>query len=207
MPNDLDEPLALEVVDGAMPALVAGPLVGPHVELLQVDRRHAEVLRGSSRSPRGCSRAGTRRRACSPAARATCRFFGRNLRGDDQRLVAMAGEHAAEELLALAVAVGERRVEERAAERDGPLDGRDRLVVIRARPAADPPEPVADFRDGPTDATEGTGMHKGGIISGARVCGHAESAVLTAMLLGVLTTQAVGSRSGCAAASPWPRGV
>ena len=39
------EPLALQIVDGALPAVVVGPGVAPDVELLQIDRLHAEVPR------------------------------------------------------------------------------------------------------------------------------------------------------------------
>jgi hypothetical protein len=39
-----DHALALQVVDGTLPALVARPGVFPDVELEQVDRRQAEVF-------------------------------------------------------------------------------------------------------------------------------------------------------------------
>ena len=44
IPNALDEALRLQVADGALPALVVGPGVAPHVQLLQVEAVDAEVL-------------------------------------------------------------------------------------------------------------------------------------------------------------------
>ena len=110
---------------------------------------------------RGCDRRGRRRRARTRRApatsgssagsswrrRATCR--------DDARATWPSS------CSLLPLAVGERRVEERAAERDRALDRRDRLVVVRPGPAAHAPQAVADFRDGPAEAAEGAHSHWG----------------------------------------------
>src|SRR5436190_23842349 len=82
----------------------------------------------------------------------------------------MIREHSAEQLLALAVAVGERRVEERAPEFDRSLERRDRFVIVRTRPPAHAPQAVADFGHGPAQPAELAHAHlcivKGpGIIS------------------------------------------
>src|SRR5262249_18344275 len=83
---------------------------------------------------------------------------GWDLSGDDETLVAMPGEHAAEQLLALALAVGERGVEERAAELDGALERGNGLVVVRAGPAAHAPQAEADFGNG-ADGAKGARTH------------------------------------------------
>src|SRR5262249_52330537 len=82
-----------------------------------------------------------------------------DFRRDVQRLAAMPREHLSEQLLALAVAVGEGGVEEIAAERDGALERGQRLVVVRAGPAAHTPKAVADFGDRPSESAERTREH------------------------------------------------
>ena len=49
------------------------------------------------------------------------------------------GEHLAEELLTLAIAVRQRGIEERAAKFNRTFDRSQRLVVVGPRPAADAP--------------------------------------------------------------------
>ncbi len=42
MPDRAHQPLALQVVDRALPAVVVGPRIAPDMELLEIDRRQAE---------------------------------------------------------------------------------------------------------------------------------------------------------------------
>ena len=92
----------------------------------------------------------------------------RDLRRDDELLVAMAGEHLAEQLLALAVAVGERGVEERAAERDRPLERRERLA------SSDPDQPPMPHRPYPTSETGQPSRPKGRNFMGSSLTGREE---------------------------------
>jgi len=95
----------------------------------------------------------------------------RDLGGDDHAHIAAPCEHAAEQLLALAVAIGERGVEERAALLNRALERGQRLVVVRAGPAAHPPQAVADFGHRPAEAAEGAEAHLA-ILSGLRLTAH-----------------------------------
>ena len=153
MPKPRMSPLALQIVDRALPAVVVRPRVGPDVELLQVDGRQAEILEADLGGlPDVIGGEDVVERVLGQ--RRPPQVLRRDLGRDASGLVAMAREHLAEQLLALAVAVRERGVEERAAERDRSLERRERLVVIRSRPAAHAPEAVADFGDGPAESAE-----------------------------------------------------
>ena len=57
------------------------------------------------------------------------------------------------------VAVGHRGVEEGAAQLDGQIERPQRLVVVRAGPAAHAPHAVADLADRPARASESAVVH------------------------------------------------
>ena len=87
--------------------------------------------------------------------------LGRDLSGNDQRLALVPLQHLRQQLLALAVAVGEGRVEERAPLFDGEVERRQGLFVVRARPATHAPEAVPHFRHRPTQTAKRTCVHGG----------------------------------------------
>ena len=113
-----NQAFALEIVDRALPARRRRPTRRTTRGTAADRRTRVRGSSGSSPSIAGCDRRRRRRRARSSASAGHFKLPRRDLRGDDEPLVAMTREHAAEQLLALALAVGERGVEERAAELD-----------------------------------------------------------------------------------------
>ena len=96
----------------------------------------------------------------SRAARATCRFLGGILVATYSVLSGWLFTSSPEQLLAVALAVGPGRVEEVAAELDGPLERAQRLVVVRAGPARQAPHAVADLADRPARPPKGAVVHR-----------------------------------------------
>src|SRR5690606_18672278 len=145
--------LALEVLDGPLPPLVLGPLVGPHVELLKIDGLDAEIL--EARLGRPPDMVGGERLVEAVfwpgGPLAVLRW---DLGRDDDLVTGMAFEHVGQDAFTAAVAVGESRVEERASELDRVVECRHRLVIVRARPASHAPEAVTHFGNLPAQPAE-----------------------------------------------------
>jgi hypothetical protein len=83
-----------------------------------------------------------------------------HLGGHPQGLATMAREHLCEQLFALAIAVRERRVKERAPEFDRSFERRHRLRVVGPRPSAHAPEAIPDVGNRPTQATKDASVHE-----------------------------------------------
>jgi len=77
-----------------------------------------------------------------------------------QRLARVVFQESAQDLLATATAVGPGRVEEVAAKRDGLLERRLRLGLIRAGPARQSPHAVVDLTDRPAHPPKGAVDHR-----------------------------------------------
>ena len=144
-----DQALASQVVECALPAVVGRPSVAPGVQLLQVDRVDAEVLEA-----RLGVRADVVRREdvvegavveLDPAL-----VLRRDFRRGVQPAVAVRADRLGEQPLAVSGAVRPGRIEEVASEGDGFGQRLQRLFVVGAGPAAQPPHAVADFREFPT---------------------------------------------------------
>jgi hypothetical protein len=144
-PEEADLALVAQGVEGLQPVALVGPPVVPHVQLEEVDRVRPEVAQGPLRAAAdvvagkgvldGCARLGR-----------PDEVLRRHLRGHVDRLRAVADD-LADELLAVALAVGQRRVDEVQPELDRAPQGAQGLVVLRADPLrlADPPGAVADL--------------------------------------------------------------
>src|SRR5271157_2977235 len=91
---------------------------------------------------------------------ATIPFLGGNLGGEVQRLARVVFQEPAQDLLAAAAAAGPGRVEEVAAQRDGLLESCLRLGLIRAGPARQSPQAVADLTHRPAHPAKGAVDHR-----------------------------------------------
>ncbi len=142
------EALVLERAQGALPAIVGRPLIGPDVQLLQVECRDADVLQtllGVLADVVGGEDVVERvRRPRRPLA-----VLRGNLGGDVETLAGMSLQRLAQQPLAMPVAVGPGRIEEVASELDRPVERRERLLVVAAGPPCHAPHAVADFSDLP----------------------------------------------------------
>ncbi len=142
----LDEALALQVVHRALPPLVCGPRVRPHVQLLDVHAVEPEVLEAllghvadvSGREDVLERVVGARR----PAA-----VLRRDLGRDVDALAAVVLQQLAQQPLAVPRAVGPGGVEEVAAQGQRPLHRLQRLGVVRSAPPGHAPGAVADLGD------------------------------------------------------------
>src|SRR6266516_3019298 len=146
----------LQIVHRALPAFVHRPRVAPDVELLKVDRLEAEVLETLFRVLADVARrigVGNRVLRLSRPSH----VLRRDLRGVSyHRIGAWSAflQRLAEELLALAAAVGPGRIEEITTEGERAIERAQRLLVIRPAPAGHAPHAVADFRDLPAGASK-----------------------------------------------------
>src|SRR5215510_5543808 len=78
-----------------------------------------------------------------------------------------------EQPLASALTVGPCRIEEVAAERDGPIERAQRLLVLRSRPPGHAPHAVSDLGNLPTGAAERSIAHAADVsnrIDAASAC-------------------------------------
>jgi hypothetical protein len=143
--EEADLALLLERLDGLEPVALPEPVVVPDVELLDVDRLEAEVAQ--ARLGPGADVVARERRVGVRAGRGGPAPV---LRRDLRRHVDGLGpvpDRAAHELLRVAVAVGERRVDEGQSEVDRAVQRAQRRVVVGADPhaLADAPGAVADL--------------------------------------------------------------
>ena len=157
-PEPLDEPLALEVPDRPLPAVVRHPGVAPDVELLEVDALQAQVAPALVRHLDDVvvreDLGDGRLRLARPAA-----VLGRDLRRGVELGAAMPRQGVAEEPLAPALAIGVGGVEEVAAPLDRAVQGPPRLLVVGAGPSGHAPHPVADLGDLPAQTSERSEAH------------------------------------------------
>ena len=179
-PTPSHEPLALQVVDRPLPALVVGPGVLPDVELDQVDapagpgsRRlfsvYSRMWSGGKTSSSGVRRAAT----------ATCGSWA----GSSSPYTAAGRDwprtSSPEQLLAVPVAVAPGRVEEVAAQVDRALQRRrSDSSSSDAGPAGHAPHAVADLADLPAQPAKRAILHLQPFYaqpSGARAPGHRTS--------------------------------
>src|SRR5581483_8244305 len=157
--EETDLAVGLQPLGALEPAAPADPLVRPDVELLHVDRLDAEVAEAALRAlddPVGGKRLlRIRSRQSGPAG-----VLRRDLRRD-RDLLRRVAHGSADELLAVAVSVAERRVDERDALVERPPQRAKRLVVFGADPhvLADAPGAVAKRRHARAAAAERTLLH------------------------------------------------
>ena len=153
-----------EFLRRALPALVFGPRIAPHVKLLQIQARGAKIRKaflGHLDDVISGEDIGNRRvRAARPF-----QVLRRHLGRDIQPPVAVALQRGAQQLLAVAGSVRERGIEEGAPELDRAIERPARLAVVRAapgsafvfRPNGKPPQRPRRVRSlrGPWDLSEG----------------------------------------------------
>src|SRR5207245_1405373 len=141
------------------PGVLVQVLVLPDVELQQVDVITLQVLQALLAGAHDVPRR-ERLRDRHPTTGGPDEVLGRDLGRDVDRLPPLA-QQAADQLLAAAMAVAERGVDEVDAEVDGAVQRPQALVVLRADPQrpADAPGAVADLGDLQARATQRARAH------------------------------------------------
>jgi hypothetical protein len=136
---------ALQILERAAPLVAGNPFRVPDMQLLQIDGLHlqvAQALFGASNDVVvGKDLPDRDARARGPE------LVLRRRLGRDENLAGRFAHHPAHQFLAVAVAIGQRRVDEVQAQFDSPPQRGHGLVVVASQPlfAADAPGAVADF--------------------------------------------------------------
>src|SRR5690606_5424190 len=143
----------------ALPVFELRPVVFPDVELHQVNRLYLQVFQAAVRVFNNVIvREDVFKLVAAP--RRPLAVFGRDLRGGVEALGRRLLDQLAEQPLAVPRAVGPGRVEEVAAELDGPAQRLARLFVVRAFPLAHAPHAITDFAHLPAGSPESTVLHE-----------------------------------------------
>ncbi len=140
----LDEPFGFQIGHSALPAVVVGPRVGPHVELLEVDAVHAKIGQAPLGGPPDVV-GGEDVFEPVGGARGPPAVLGWHLRRDDGPRASPIAKHVADQLLAVAVAVRAGGVEEVAAQLETAHQGGARRLVVSSAPSAHAPGAKAHF--------------------------------------------------------------
>ena len=154
-----DDPGAFQIFGGALPSAIAGPRIVPHVQLQQIDRFGADVQQTGVCALHHVvvGKDLIDRRGC---ATGPLPVEGRHFRRDVEPYRRVTLEHLAKQPFALAVPVGQGRVKEIAAERDGAIERPGGFGVVRSGPAAHAPHAVTDLCDVPIESSTTAITHR-----------------------------------------------
>ena len=152
--DSADFPGCFQIFKGAAPFVAIEPIGIPDVQLLEVDGFEAEVAEagfgGADDVVVGEDVGDADARLGGPE-----HVFGRDF-GGDVNFAGCVADDLADEAFAMAVAIGERGVDEIQAEFEGAADGAEGFLVGAALPliAADAPGTIADFAHLPIGSSE-----------------------------------------------------
>src|ERR1043166_6477949 len=152
-PDGLDLAAGAKRLDGADGAVVLEPFIFPGVVLDQIQGIHADVAQTLVHIFEDVfRRVGNVERKF--ALRGPAAIFGRNFAGDVKFFGGIGSQGFAEELFAVAVAIGPGGVKEIAAQIKRARERRERSSVVEPGPPRHAPHAVADFADLPAGSSE-----------------------------------------------------